>query len=124
RRQIARRAVESGAALTEHDLCSTIGATEALTLALRAVARPGDVIAVESPAYFGVLQQIENLGLRALEIPALPRTGLDVGAFEDAIRHTSVRALFVTPTVSNPLGAIMTDDDRERLVKVTRRADI
>src|SRR5215468_2525160 len=56
RRQIARRAVDAGMALSEHDVCTTIGATEALSLALRAVARPGDVIAVESPAYFGVLQ--------------------------------------------------------------------
>jgi len=124
RRQIARRAVESGLALSEHDLCTTIGATEGLSLALRAVARPGDVIAVESPAYFGVLQAIEGLGLRALEIPAHPRNGLDVSAFEETIRSQPVRALCVTPTVSNPLGAIMPDDERERLVKLTRRADI
>jgi DNA-binding transcriptional MocR family regulator len=124
RRQIARRAVESGMALSEHDLCSTIGATEAITLALRAVTKPGDVVAVESPAYFGVLQAIENLGLRALEIPSHPRTGLDVSAFEDVIRAAPVRALFVTPTVSNPLGAIMPEDERERLVKIARRADV
>src|SRR5439155_2226168 len=55
RRQIARRAVDAGVALSEHDLCTTVGATEGLSLALRAVARPGDVVAVESPAYFGVL---------------------------------------------------------------------
>lgn len=124
RRQIARRAVESGAALSEHDLCTTIGATEGITLALRAVAKPGDVIAVESPAYFGALQVIEALGLRALEIPSHPRTGLDVGAFEEAIRAQPVRALFVTPTISNPLGAIMPEDERERLVKIAKRADI
>src|SRR5262249_1275859 len=118
RRQVARRGVEAGVALSEHDLCTTIGATEGLSLALRAVARPGDVIAVESPAYFGLLQTIEALGLRALEIPAHPRTGLDVAAFEDTIRAQPVRALFVTPTVSNPLGSIMPDDERERLVKL------
>ena len=82
RRQIARRAVDAGVAISEHDLCTTIGATEGLSLALRAVARPGDVIAVESPAYFGVLQAIEGLGMRALEIPANPRSGLDVNALE------------------------------------------
>jgi len=124
RRQIARRAVEAGVAISEHDLCTTIGATEGLALALRAVARPGDVIAVESPAYFGVLQSIESLGMRALEIPASPRTGLDVGAFEDTIRSQPVRALVVAPTVSNPLGSIMPDDDREKLVRITRRHDI
>ena len=124
RRQIARRAVDAGVALTEDDLCTTIGATEGLSLALRAVARPGDVIAVESPAYFGVLQAIEGLGLRALEIPANPRTGLDVSAFEETIRSQPVRALMVAPTVSNPLGSIMPNDERERLVRITRRHDI
>jgi len=124
RRQIARRAAELGVAITEHDLCTTVGATEGLSLALRAVAKPGDVIAVESPAYFGVLQAIESLGMRALEIPAHPRTGFDVSAFEETLRAQSVQALVITPTASNPLGSVMPDDERERLVKLTRRHDI
>jgi len=124
RRQIARRAVDTGVALSERDVCTTIGATEALSLALRAVAKPGDVIAVESPAYFGVLQAIEGLGMRALEIPANPRTGFDVTAFEEIIKSQPVRAVMVTPTVSNPLGSIMPEDERERLVRITKRADI
>ena len=124
RRQVARRAVEAGVALHENDLCTTIGATEALSLALRAVAKPGDVIAVESPAYFGVLQTIEGLGLRALEIPANPKTGLDVSAFEETLRSQPIRAVVVTPTISNPLGSIMPDEERERLVRITRRHDV
>src|SRR3954468_2888957 len=124
RRQIARRSVDAGVALSEHDLCTTIGATEGLALALRAVAKPGDVIAVESPAYFGVLQAIEGLGMRALEIPAHPRTGFDVTAFEEIVRQQPVRACVVTPTISNPLGSIMPDDERERLVRIARRAEI
>jgi len=124
RRQIARRAVDAGVAISEHDLCTTIGATEGLSLALRAVARPGDVIAVESPAYFGVLQIIEGLGMRALEIPAHPRTGLDVSAFEEMLRGQPIRALMCSPTLLNPLGSIMPDEERERLVRITRRHDI
>jgi DNA-binding transcriptional MocR family regulator len=124
RRQIARRAVDAGVAISERDLCTTIGATEGLSLALRAVARPGDVIAVESPAYFGVLQIIEGLGMRAIEIPANPRTGLDVSAFEETLRAQPVRAVLCSPTQLNPLGSIMPDDARERLVKITRRHDI
>ncbi|MGN6104207.1 MAG: PLP-dependent aminotransferase family protein [Kofleriaceae bacterium] len=124
RRQIARRSVDAGVAISEHDLCTTIGATEGLSIALRAVARPGDVIAVESPAYFGVLQIIEGLGMRALEIPANPRNGLDVSAFEETLRSQPIRALVCTPTLLNPLGSIMPDDERERLVRITKRADI
>ena len=97
----------------------------AVARAARGRARPGDVIAVESPAYFGVLQAIEGLGLRALEIPAHPahrprRRRVRGG---DS-RAQPVRALVVAPTVSNPLGSIMPDDERERLVEITRRADI
>ncbi|MGH2900694.1 MAG: PLP-dependent aminotransferase family protein, partial [Solirubrobacteraceae bacterium] len=124
RRQVARRAVEAGVALSENDLCTTIGATEALSLALRAVAKPGDIIAVESPAYFGVLQTIEGLGLRALEVPANPRTGLDVTALEETLRTQPIRAVVVTPTISNPLGSIMPDEERERLVRITKRYDV
>jgi DNA-binding transcriptional MocR family regulator len=124
RRQIARRAVEFGVAISEHDLCTTIGATEGLSLALRAVARPGDVIAVESPAYFGVLQIIEGLGMRSIEIPANPRTGLDVSAFEETLRSQPVRAVVCSPTLLNPLGSIMPEDERERLVRITKRHDI
>src|SRR5262249_29367739 len=79
---------------------------------------------VESPVYFGLLQMIEGLGLRALEIPAHPRTGLDVTAFEETLRSQPVRALVITPTISNPLGSIMPDDERERLVRIAKRHDI
>jgi DNA-binding transcriptional MocR family regulator len=124
RRQLARRSVDWGVPLGEDEFVTTIGATEGLTLALRAVAKAGDVIAVESPTYFGVLQAIEGLGMRALEIPAHPRTGLDIDALEEALRTQPVRAVMVTPNVSNPLGAIMPDDAKERLVKLARRHDV
>jgi DNA-binding transcriptional MocR family regulator len=124
RRQIARRLVETGIALTEDELCTTIGATEALSLSFRAITKPGDVIAVESPSYFGILQNIQQLGLRALEIPAHPRNGFDVAAFEAALSQQTVRAIVLAPTVSNPLGSVMPEDQRERLVKLARRHDI
>lgn len=124
RRQIARRSVDAGVALSEHDLITTIGATEGLSLALRAVASAGDVIAVESPGYFGVLQIIEGLGMRAIEIPAHPRTGLDVTALEETLKSQAVRAVVCSPTLLNPLGSIMPDDAREALVRITERHDI
>src|SRR5215831_19423157 len=67
RREIARRALRWGQAVSPEDIAITCGCTEALTLALRAVSRPGDTIAIESPTYFGFLQAIEALELRVLE---------------------------------------------------------
>jgi len=124
RHQLARRAVTWGVALHEDDFVTTVGATEAVTLGLRAVARPGDTVVVESPCYFGLLQVIESLGMRALEVPASPRAGLDLDALEAAIRATPVHAIVLSANVSNPLGGVMPDDHKERLVATARRHDL
>lgn len=124
RRQLARRAVTWGTFLEEDDFVTAVGATEALYLSLRAVTKPGDVIAVESPSYFGLLRLIEGHGLRAVEIPTDPRTGLDLDALDDAIRSGPVRAVLAAPNFTNPLGARMPDENKERLVKMLARREI
>ena len=103
---------------------TTVGATEALNLALGAVTKPGDVIAVESPVYFGLLRLVEYHGLRAIEIPTDPRTGLDLDALDDTIRASPVRAVLASPNFQNPLGARMPDENKERLVKMLARREI
>ena len=124
RRQLARRSTGWGLALDEDELVVTVGGTEAVSLALGAVTRPGDAVAVESPTYFGILQMLEQLGLRAVEVPAHPRTGLDLDALADALRAGPIRAVVVVTTGSNPLGAVMSDEARERLVRLVARHDI
>lgn len=55
---------------------------EALNLCVRAVANPGDTIALESPTYFGLLQILESLQVKALEIPTHPREGISLEALD------------------------------------------
>ncbi|HNE14876.1 MAG TPA: PLP-dependent aminotransferase family protein [Rhodocyclaceae bacterium] len=122
---LARRAVAAGMSPAPDEILVTHGCTEALNLALRAVAAPGDVIAVESPAYFGLLQVIESLGLRALEIPTSPSRGLSVEALELAIRtHPDLRAVVVVPNFQNPLGCVMPDGEKARLVDLCSGAGV
>ena len=124
RRQIARRAAECGVALRADEIVTTVGTMEALHLCLRAVARAGDTIAVESPAYYGVLQLIESLEMRALEIPSNAGTGMDLGLLEAALRQQRVKACLVVTSFSNPLGALMPDEAKRELVKMLARRDI
>jgi DNA-binding transcriptional MocR family regulator len=124
RRALARRSVSWGAPLTEHDFVATIGATEAITLALRAVTRPGDAVVVESPTFFGILQTIEALGLRVVEVPAHPRDGIDLAALHAALRATAIRAIVTMPTAANPLGSVMPDDARAGLYQLAVRHDV
>ena len=65
----------------------------------------GDVVAIESPTYFGILQALESLGMRVLEIPAHPRTGMDLGAFERAIKRHKIKACVIMPNCHSPLSS-------------------
>jgi len=117
RRAIARRALENGCSFDAADVMITDGCVEALNLALRAVARAGDTIALESPSYFVMLQMIESLGMKALEIPTHPRTGMSLEALDLATqKRGAVRAVMATPSFTNPLGCLMPDANRQALV--------
>ncbi len=124
RQQIARRSLEWGCSLSPDDFITTFGASEAVYLALRAVARAGDTIAIESPAYYGTLQAIESLGLRALEISSHPRHGLELEALEAVLEKRRVAAVLSVPSFSNPLGSCMPEEHRQRLVALLARHDI
>jgi DNA-binding transcriptional MocR family regulator len=124
RRQIARRAVEWGVALAADDLITTVGAMEGLHLCLRAVAGAGDTVAIESPAYYGLLQLIESLGIQAVEIPAQPRSGMDLDVLADALKRHRIKACLATPNFNNPLGSAMPDEGKERLVEMLARREI
>ncbi|MET0333163.1 MAG: PLP-dependent aminotransferase family protein [Rhizobacter sp.] len=116
---LARRALDAGMQLTANDIVVTQGCVEALNIALRAVCQPGDTVAVESPTYYGLLQVLESLNLRALEIPTSPRTGLSVEALELALQtHEQIKAVVVVPNFQNPLGCVMPDEHKQRLVQL------
>lgn len=113
---VAQRAVRVGMTLAPQDVLPTQGCIEALNLALRAVARPGDTVAVESPTFYGLLQVLESLSMRALEIPTSPQTGLSIEALELAIEaYRDIKAVIVVPHLQNPLGSVMPDAHKARL---------
>lgn len=116
--QVARRAMEAGCTLAPDDIITTVGVTEALNLCLRAVAKPGDVIAIESPAFFGILQIIESLGMRVCEIPTYPREGVCLDELAERLKCCRVKACVFTLNFSNPLGSCMPDEKKQLLVKM------
>lgn len=124
RRQIARRALEFGCNFSAKDIIITHGAMEALNLCIRAVAKPGDTIAVESPTYFGFLQIFESLGIKALEIPTHPRDGISLEALEFATDRQKIAAVMAMPNAQNPLGFTMSDDNKKRLVTMLDRRGV
>ena len=121
RRQIARRSLATGHALSPSDVTITSGALEAINLSLRAVAGPGDVIAVESPTFFGILGTAASLNMRVIEIPTHPQEGMDLDALEDAIRRHRVKACVAMANCHNPLGYVLPDRAKKALVELAAR---
>ncbi|MGI4984044.1 MAG: PLP-dependent aminotransferase family protein [Janthinobacterium lividum] len=122
RQALAQRAMSCGVVVVPQDIIVTNGAVEAMNLALRAVAQPGDTVAIESPAFFGLLQMLESLGMRALEIPTSPTTGISLEALDTALSaYERVKAVVVVPHLQNPLGSVMPDARKAGLVALCRR---
>ena len=119
--QIARRMCLSGSAVKADQILITNGCQEALSLALQSVAQAGDIIAIESPTFYGLLQVIESLGMKALEIPTDPQHGISLPALELALEQWPVKACVLIPNFSNPLGSLMPDSHKQQLVKLARR---
>jgi DNA-binding transcriptional MocR family regulator len=97
RRHIARKSLDLGGNLAAAHIIVTHGCMEALNLCVRAVAKPGDSIALESPTYFGLLQILESMGLKALEIPTHPREGISLEALEFALDRSRIAAVIAMP---------------------------
>jgi len=124
RRQIARHAITAGCSLEPGDIMITAGCGEAVYLCLKAVCRPGDTVAVESPICFDVFQYMENLGLKALEIPTHPREGISLEALRFALDHHSVRACIVISNFNNPLGSCIPETRKKELVRLLAAREI
>jgi DNA-binding transcriptional MocR family regulator len=124
RQVLAKRMNRSGCHISHDDIIVTNGCLEALSLCLKAVAKKGDTIAIESPGFIGLLQLIESLGLKALEIPCLNDQGLSLQALELALEQWDIKALALVPSFSNPSGSLMPESNRKQLVEMLAQKNI
>ncbi|WP_292977053.1 PLP-dependent aminotransferase family protein [Pantoea sp. UBA4549] len=123
REQVARLTIDSGCQLTAEDIVITTGCHEALSVSIRAVCAPGDIIAVESPAFHGTMQTLRGLGIRVIEIPTDSVTGISLDALELAFEQWPIKAVVVVPNCNNPLGFIMPEARKRALLALAQRVD-
>jgi len=125
RRQIAYRYLDTvGSNVDPEQICITNGGQEALLLALKATARRGDVIAVESPTYHGLLELIDSLGMLAIEVETCPEEGVMLDALEKTLAAHPVKVCMFATTLSNPLAVSMPEENREALVRMIEDHDV
>lgn len=115
-REIAKRSLDIPHRDCGSEIIITHGCMNGIELCLRSVARPGDIILLESPTFLCYLQLIEDLNMQAMEVPAGPLTGPDLDKIRDTLDEHDVRAALFNPTFQNPLGFDIDSSAKEALV--------
>lgn len=124
RTQLATRLAHGGGSVDPNALVITQGCQNALMLALMATTVKGDVVAIESPGFYGVIQLLELLGLKALELPSSAAQGLSPEALELALQHWNIKAVVLSPCYSTPTGSCMPESHKERILAMTQSRGI
>jgi DNA-binding transcriptional MocR family regulator len=111
-----------GLDVTADDVLVTAGAQHALDTVVSAVVQPGQVVAVDAVTYPGVKLVADARRVELVGVPVSPE-GTDVDALAAVCRTRAVAAIYVMPTLHNPLGFVLDESDRMRIADIARRHD-
>lgn len=117
REQIAERGRRHGYATGPEEIVVTSGAQQAIHLVAQAVLEDGDVAAIESPTFAGMLSALRGSGARVFGVP-VDEHGLDVDALERLLERQELKLVALQTACQNPTGRDLSDDRRERLARL------
>jgi DNA-binding transcriptional MocR family regulator len=124
RKQIAKLSFNWGGVFKEDDIVTTQGCMEALVFCLKSVTQPGDTIAIDQPTYFGIFNVMNSLGLKVMEIPHDPVSGLNLPYLQKAINRHKIKACLFVTNFNNPTGISMPDEQKKKLVEMLAEKEI
>jgi DNA-binding transcriptional MocR family regulator len=124
RNQVAKYSFNWEGLIHEDEVVITGGCQEAIMLCLKAVTKPGDTVAVESPTYFGIFNMIQSLGLNVVEIPTSTTDGVNLHYLERTIERYKIKACLFVTNFNNPFGCCMPDQKKKKLVQLLSQHNI
>ena len=122
RRIVAQHLQTRGIQAEHTDVLLVNGAQQGLALAVLALLKPGDVVAVDALTYPGFIALAQTHSLELAPI-AMGTHGPDMSDLERLMRQRAVKAIYTMPTLHNPMGWVMSRAARERLVALARQHD-
>lgn len=108
----------------EQEIMVTVGASEAIDLALRVCLRPGDEVILPDPGYVSYAPCVTFAG--GVPVPVVTRAAdefrMTAAEVEKAV--TSRTRAIIFPYPNNPTGAVMTKEEMEKIAKVAQKHDL
>jgi len=123
RKQISKHYRKRGISVSENEICITSGCQNSLFLALTATCKAGDIVAIESPAFYGVLQLLQQLKLKVIELPCSFTNGLPVDTLREAANDYDIKACILTANFSTPTGSIIPIGEKQKIVALATEKD-
>lgn len=121
RELLAARLRQRGADVRSGEVFTTTGCQQGLQLMLEVLARPGDVVACEVPAYYALLELIAARGCSILPLPVRGPESFDLDEVDALLERWRPKCVFICTTLSNPTGATIPEPNRPRFVEICRR---
>ena len=103
-------------------ICLSFGNSHAISLIVRVLTRPGDVVIVEELTYFLIYQILKDAHLTVHLCP-MSETGIDIDKLSLLVDKFSPKLVYVNPIHQNPLGTCLSVSDRNRLVALSEQKD-
>jgi DNA-binding transcriptional MocR family regulator len=117
REQIAARGRKAGFATEPEEILVTSGARQGIDLVARTLLEPGDVVAIESPTFIGLISSWRNTGGRVLGVP-IDADGFEVDALERLLARHEVKLVALQTACQNPTGRDLSEERRQRLAEL------
>jgi DNA-binding transcriptional MocR family regulator len=124
RKQIALLYMDIGLNVTPEEIIVTTGAMEGISVIMRCLTRPGDIVIIQSPTFYCFLQLLDTLGLRVIEIPSHPDRGISPEDVALVIKQYDVRACILNPNFNNPDGSLIPDAAKQEIVRLLAERSI
>jgi len=106
---------------TDGELLITVGVSEALDLAMRAILDPGDEVIIPDPCYVSYNPCVVLAGGTPIMVPTNEQNNFEIGAADIEARITSRTKAILIGYPANPTGAVMSRDKLSEVAEVARR---
>lgn len=123
RHKISQHYLSRNLTIKPEQICMTAGCQNSLYLALSTFTKAGDTVAIESPAFYGVLQILQQLDLKVIEIPSSATQGILLEQLESAAKSWPLKALIVTPNFNTPTGSLMPETNKAKLCELAEKLE-
>ena len=107
-----------------HEIMITVGGSEAIDIALRAMVNPGDEVLILQPSYVSYEPCAVLAGAKPVIIPLKAENEFRLTAQELLDAITEKTKILILPYPNNPTGAIMTKEELEPIAEFAKEHDI